>query len=101
MLSIVTPPYFYVFHRLAFISHSAAVLWFNMVESAAVLGEILRSPKYFSVLPIDVPYSCSAYFCSTFVCSPPKNYFFAVNQGRLCRRISVVPVLIKVSLILS
>ena len=34
----VTPPYFYTFLKLAFISRSAAVLWFNMV-SAAVLGD--------------------------------------------------------------
>ena len=40
----VTPPYFYTFHKLAFISHSA-VLWFNMVESATVLGEIFSITK--------------------------------------------------------
>ena len=72
-----------------------------MVESATVLGVILRSPKYLSVLRIGVPFSCSVNVYSTSVRSPPKNDFFAVNQGRLYRRISVVRELLKVSLLIS
>ena len=84
----ITPPYFYTFLKLALIARFAAVLWFNMV-SAAVLGDISRSPKYFSVLGIGVPYSYCVNFYSTSVCFLPTYDFFAANRGSLCFKVSL------------